>query len=236
MIEKVPRHIGIIMDGNRRFAKKLMMKPWMGHEWGAQTVQKVLDWAKELGIHEVTFYAFSIQNFNRPKEEFDYLMNVFCKEFEGLMKEEKLKELKEKGLKINFIGRLHMLPSNVLEGMNKLKELTSDNKPFIVNFAMAYGGREEVIDAVQKIAESVQKGELNASKINEEVFAKYLYLNSEPDMIIRTGGEQRLSNFLLWQGSYTELVFMDKMWPEMTKEDFVKAVSEYGLRERRFGK
>ena len=236
MIEKVPRHIGIIMDGNRRFAKRLMMKPWMGHEWGAQTVQNVLGWAKEMGVLEITFYAFSIQNFNRPKEEFDYLMNVFCKEFDGLMKEEKLAEMKEKGLKVNFIGRLHMLPALVQEKMKKLIELTKNNSPFIVNFAMAYGGREEVIDAVQKIAESVQKGELTADKINEEVFAKYLYLNSDPDLIIRTGGEQRISNFLLWQGSYTELVFLDKMWPEMTKEDFVKVVSEYNSRERRFGR
>ncbi|MEM4264086.1 MAG: polyprenyl diphosphate synthase [Candidatus Woesearchaeota archaeon] len=234
MIEKVPRHIGIIMDGNRRFAKRLMMKPWMGHEWGARKIHQVLEWAKELGISEITFYAFSIQNFNRPKEEFDYLMDIFCKEFDSLMKEEKLKEMKEKGLRINFIGRLHMFPEKVHERMKKLMEMTKDNKPNIVNFAMAYGGREEILDAVQKISEAIQKGE--QVKLDEELFAKYLYLNSDPDLIIRTGGEQRISNFLLWQGSYTELVFLDKMWPELTKEDFVKAVSEYGLRERRFGR
>ena len=113
VVEKVPRHIGIIMDGNRRFAKKLMLKPWMGHEWGARKVQKIMEWSKDLGIQEITFYAFSIQNFNRPKQEFDYLMDIFCKEFEELMREEKQKELKEKGIRINFIGRLHMFPENV---------------------------------------------------------------------------------------------------------------------------
>jgi len=234
VVEKVPRHIGIIMDGNRRFAKRLMLKPWKGHEWGAQKVQKVLEWAKETGIKEITFYAFSVQNFNRPKQEFDYLMDIFCKEFDSLL--EKKDELAEKGLRINFIGRIHMFPEKVQAKMHKLIDITKNNSSYTVNFAMAYGGREEVLDAVHKIAEAVKKGDIDANKINKEVFEKYLYLNSDPDLVIRTGGEKRISNFLLWQSSYTEFIFLDKMWPELEKEDFLAAIKDYSDRERRFGK
>ena len=235
-MEKVPKHIGIILDGNRRFAKKLMLKPWMGHEWGAKKVHALLEWAKELGIKEVTFYALSIQNFDRPKNEFDYLMNLFKNEFDTLMQPEKQKELKQNGLRINFIGRLWMLPKDVQEKIKKLMELTANNKPNIVNFAMAYGGREEVIDAVKKIAEKVKAGTLDIDQINEESFGNYLWLKSEPDLVIRTGGEKRTSNFLLWQGHYAEFFFLDKTWPEMEKNDLVQAVQEYCDRERRFGK
>jgi len=233
-MEKVPRHVGLIMDGNRRFARRLMMKPWMGHEWGAKKVHNVLEWSKELGVKEVTFYAFSIQNFQRPEKEFDYLMDVFCKEFDNLIKEEA--ELKEKGLRINFIGRLNMFPEKVHSRMLKLMEMTKDNTDHTVNFAMAYGGREEVLDAVHKIAEQVKKGELDVDSINEESFADNLYLNSNPDLIIRTGGEKRISNFLTWQNTYSELIFLDKHWPEFEKEDYIKAIQEYSSRERRFGK
>lgn len=233
-MEKVPRHVGIIMDGNRRFAKKLMMKPWMGHEWGAKKVHNVLEWSKELGIKEITFYAFSIQNFQRPENEFSYLMDVFCKEFDNLMQDEQ--KLKKEGLKINFIGRLHMFPEKVHSRMLKLMEMTKENSKRTVNFAMAYGGREEVLDAVHKIAEAVQNKELDAGKINEEIFTKHLYLNSDPDLIIRTGGEKRTSNFLTWQSTYSELIFLDKHWPELEKEDFLAAVKDYSERERRFGK
>ena len=235
-MEKVPRHIGIIMDGNRRFARKLMMKPWMGHEWGAKKLRSVLEWSKELGIKEITFYAFSIQNFNRPKYEFDYLMDVFCKEFDDLMKDENLAKLKEDGVRIDFIGRLSMFSEKVHSRMLKLMELTKENDKYHIHFAMAYGGREEVLDAVCKIAEQVKKGELDVSAINEETFAKNLYLNSDPDLVIRTGGERRTSNFLTWQSTYSELIFLDKHWPELEKEDFIAAIQEYSERDRRFGK
>jgi len=235
-MEKVPRHVGIIMDGNRRFAKKLMMKPWMGHEWGAKKIHKILDWSRELGIKEVTFYAFSVQNFERPKQEFEYLMEIFCKEFDGLMASDKQKELAEKGIRLNFIGRLNMFPEKVHSRMLKLMKMTSENSGYNVNFAMAYGGREEVIDAVQKIALQIKKGEIDVDSINEEVFAKNLYLNSDPDLVIRTGGERRTSNFLTWQSTYSELLFIDKTWPELEKEDYLMAIQEYSDRDRRFGK
>lgn len=233
---RVPKHVGIILDGNRRFAKRLMMKPWMGHEWGAGKVRKLLDWGYELGVEELTLYSFSVQNFDRPKEEFDFLIGVFRKEFDSLMEEENQKKLRDRGLQINFIGRLWMFPQDVHERMQKLMELTKDHKNHVVNFAMAYGGREEVVDAVKKISADVAVGKVSIAAINEEVFSQYLYRNSNPDMIIRTGGEKRTSNFLIWQSPYAEWFFLEKTWPEFEKEDFVQCLQEFGQRERRFGK
>jgi tritrans,polycis-undecaprenyl-diphosphate synthase [geranylgeranyl-diphosphate specific] len=229
----VPKHIGIILDGNRRFAKRLMMKPWQGHEWGAKKVEKVLDWCKELGIKEITLYAFSIENFNRPKQEFDYLMKIFEEMFTKTAQDVRLKE---NDIKINFLGRTWMFPQAVQNAIHKLEEVTKNNKTYILNFALAYGGRAEIIDATKKISEQIKSGKLKIEDINEEVFKKNLYTDSEPDLIIRTSGEKRTSGFLLWQGSYAELYFCEKMWPEFEKEDLVKAVEEYSNRERRFGK
>ena len=233
---QVPRHIGIILDGNRRFAKRLMLKPWKGHEFGAEKVRKVLEWCKELGVREVTLYAFSLENFDRPKEEFDYLMNLFAKEFNNLMKDENRKKLADDGLKINFIGRIWMFPENVQKAMTDLMKMTAKNSNYTVNFAMAYGGRGEVIDATKKIAALVKEGKLDVDKINEETFAKQLYTESEPDLVIRTSGEQRTSGFMIWQASYAELYFCPKFWPEFEKEDLVAAIESYKSRERRFGK
>jgi len=231
--QKVPKHIGIILDGNRRFSRKLMLKPWMGHEWGAKKVEKVFDWIKEIGIHELTLYAFSIENFNRPKAEFDYLMGIFNKEFENLINDERLYNDK---VRINFIGRIEMFPKELYERMQKLMSITKEYDGYVINFAMAYGGRAEIIDATKKIAEKIKQGQLDINDINEEVFSKNLYTDSEPDLIIRTSGEQRISGFLLWQGSYAEFHFSPKLWPEFEKEDLVKAIEDYNNRERRFGK
>lgn len=230
----VPRHVGIILDGNRRFAKRLMLKPWKGHEWGAKKVEGMLEWCEELGIDELTLYAFSIENFNRPKDEFDELMTVFKDGFDKLAKDPRLDT--EKRLRIRFLGRIGMFPAAVQEKMRWLEEKTKDNGPKTINFAMAYGGRAEIIDATKKIAAMVKDGALNIDAINEEVFAKQLYTDSEPDLIIRTSGEQRTSGFMLWQGSYAELYFCPKLWPEFEKEDFLEALTIYANRERRFGK
>jgi tritrans,polycis-undecaprenyl-diphosphate synthase [geranylgeranyl-diphosphate specific] len=235
-VEKIPRHIGVILDGNRRFAKKLMLKPWMGHEWGAKKIEQFLNWCRELGVEEITAYAFSVQNFNRPKEEFDYLMDLFLKEWTRMSSPESIAKLKEQGLRINFIGRLGMFPKPVQDAMRKLMELTKDNSKYRVNFAMAYGGREEVIDAVKKLGEDIKAGRVDVDKLNEEAFGKYLYLNSDPELIIRTGGEKRTSNFLPWQGIYSEWFFIEKTWPEMEKQDLVAVFEEYKQRERRFGR
>ncbi len=232
-ISNVPKHVGIILDGNRRFAKRLMMKPWKGHEWGAKKVEKLFEWCAELGIKELTLYAFSLKNFNRPKEEFDFLMKIFEETFS---RNELIEKIHKNKIKVNFIGRIDLFPQNVYGRMKELMEMSKDYSDFIINFAMAYDGRAEVIDATKKIAQQIKSGELDVDQINEDVFDKNLYISSEPDLIIRTSGERRISGFLLWQGSYAEYIFLDKFWPEFEKEDLAKAVNDYSNRDRRFGK
>lgn len=230
---RIPRHIGIILDGNRRFARRLMLKPFMGHEWGYKKIKKLFEWCKEFKIKEITLYTFSIENFSRPKKEFNYLMKLFEEAFKEAKEDKKLHENK---IRINFIGRIHMFPVVVQKAMHELTDATKDYSNFIVNFAMAYGGRAEIIDATKKIAEQVKQGKLNIEEINEEVFKKNIYLESEPDLIIRTS-ERRLSGFLLWQGTYAEIQFLpDVLWPEFTKEHFIQCIEDYMNRERRFGK
>ncbi|MBS3146533.1 di-trans,poly-cis-decaprenylcistransferase [Candidatus Woesearchaeota archaeon] len=229
---KVPRHIGIILDGNRRFAKRLMLKPWKGHEWGSKKVEKLVTWCEELGIKELTLYAFSLENFSRPKEEFSFLMNLFK---DSIAKFEEDPRIKKNEIKVTFIGRIWMFPKELQESMYRLMEKTKKYNKYKVNIAMAYSGRAEIIDAVKKLGVDIKNGKLKIDELNEQVFNKNLYLTSEPDLIIRTGGEKRMSGFLLWQGSYAEYVFFDKLWPEFEKNDLILAINEYGKRERRFG-
>ncbi|MEM3154261.1 MAG: polyprenyl diphosphate synthase [Candidatus Woesearchaeota archaeon] len=235
-MSEVPRHIGVIVDGNRRFAKRLMVKPWKGHEWGAEKFRKFTEWCFELGIKEITAYVFSIQNFDRPKDEFEHIMNIFKKECDELLTPEKLTELKEKGIRIRFIGRQWMLPKELQELQNKVMDATKENGPRRVNFAMAYGGREEIIDAVQKIALEAKEGKIDPAKIDEKEVGRHLWLDSAPDLILRTGGEKRTSNFLPWQSTYSELIFIEKFWPEIEKEDVTAIIQEFQNRERRFGR
>ena len=230
---KVPKHIGIIMDGNRRFSKKLMLKPWMGHEWGAKKIRKLFDWCRELGIREATLYTFSVENFNRPKDEFDFLMKLFEAELGDLLKSD---ELEKNQIRINIIGRLWMFPKSLQEKMHAIMEKTRTYDQYTANFAMAYGGRAEVVDAARKISQQIKDGTLDVAQVNEETFSKNLYFADEPDLIIRTGGEKRTSNLLIFQGAYAEWIFLDKLWPEFEKEDLIAAVEEYSKRERRFGK
>ncbi|MBI2144388.1 di-trans,poly-cis-decaprenylcistransferase [Candidatus Woesearchaeota archaeon] len=232
-----PKHIAIILDGNRRFAKKLMLKPWMGHQWGKEKVEKLLDWAAELGVEEVTLYAFSVDNFNRPKEEFDYIMKLFREGCKQLRNDEKLQEKGSKlGIKVRFLGRLGMFPEEVRKLMLELMEKTAGNKGLIVNFCMAYGGRQEIVDAARKMAADVAGGKISADEVNDETFKRYLYMPEDPDLIIRTGGEKRLSGFLLYQSSYAELFFLEKFWPEFKKQDLVQVIEEFRQRHRRFGR
>ena len=230
---KTANHVGIILDGNRRFAKKLMLKPWKGQEWGAKKIEDLMTWAKELEIKELTLYAFSIENFHRPKEEFNYLMKIFEKEFKKIKKD---KRIHENEIKINFIGRINLFPENVQKEMKELIEATKNYRKHIINFAMAYGGRAEIVDATKKIAKQLEEGKLNIDDINEETFSQNLYTNHEPEMIIRTGGERRSSNFLNYQSAYSEWFYVEKMWPEFTKEDFTACIQEFFKRKRRFGK
>jgi len=230
---KVPKHIGIILDGNRRFSKRLMMKPWKGHEFGAKKVEKLFEWCREFNIKELTLYAFSLENFYRPKKEFCYLMNLFKKELKKLLNDKKVDKYK---IKIRFIGRIHMFDKDLQKLIKKVMDKTKNYGNYIVNIAMAYGGRQEVIDAVMKIAYNLKKGRLRLEDINEEVFSKNLYLDSEPQLIIRTGGEKRTSNFLNFQAAYAEWIFLDIIWPEFNKKNFVECLDEFSRRHRRFGR
>ena len=227
MVVKVT-HLGIILDGNRRYAKKLLREPWKGHDSGAEKVERLFDWCKELGVTELTLYVFSMQNFQRSEKEVSYLMDLFCKFFTS----EKIKnKIQQNQIRLHFIGRSHLLPQKVQDLISRLQAETEKNIGFIANFAMAYGGREEIIDGVNKI---LKEGKLK--EVDETTFSKYLQLQSQPDLIIRTGGEKRTSNFLVWQSWYSEWFFLDKYWPEFEKEDLVRVLAEFSQRERRFGK
>lgn len=224
-----PNHVAIILDGNRRFAKRLMLEPWKGHELGAEKVEKLLDYIKKIGIKEVTLYCLSVENINsRPKHELSYLFKLFRKEFKEMNRE----KIKKNKIKIKFIGNLSLLPKELQEECKKLEKETENNNEITVNFAIAYGGRQEIINAVKKILEN----KINPEELNEDLFEQNLSLSSSPDLIIRTGGEKRTSNFLPWQAAYSELFFLDKMWPEFEEQDLVNCVQEFKNRKRNFGK
>ena len=227
------KHLGLILDGNRRFSKKLMKEPWKGHQFGAKKIEQLIEWTSELNIKELTLYCFSIENFNRPKIEFDYLMELFRKEIPRLIDDERI--IKNK-IKVNFIGRINLFPKDIYEKMQEVMEKTKHFDNFKLNFAMAYGGRAEIIDAVKKIVNETIDGKIKSEDINDDLFKKYLYIETEPDLIIRTSGEQRMSGFLLWQSSYSELFFCKKLWPEFQKEDFLEIINDYNNRHRRFGR
>ena len=235
-VNPVPLHIGVIMDGNRRFAKRLMKQPWKGHEWGSEKAREFLGWCREMGVRHITMYAFSVQNFNRPKKEFDYIMKLFEQEFKQILVDMEHDAHKYK-VRIRFLGRIHMLPKNLQALFKKVEDATQNYNNYFLNLAIAYGGQEEITDAVIKIARELSAGLIKPNAINEELIRHSLYTNGQPypDLIIRTGGERRLSNFMLWQGAYSELFFIDKMWPEITKRDFKKAVGDYQSRQRKFG-
>lgn len=219
------KHIAIIMDGNRRYAKKHGLPLLKGHEKGAEIVEKLFDWAEELNVKELTLYSFSIQNFKRTKAEFGYLMKLFEIFFRKAMN--KLK--KNPKVQFHFIGRMNLFPRKIQILAKELEQKSRNNKKLKINIAFGYGGREEIIDAVKKI---IKKGIKN---INEKTIADNLYMSSEPEIMIRTGGEQRTSNFLPWQSIYSEWFFPKKLWPEFTKKDLKEILAEFKTRERRFG-
>ena len=228
-----PKHIGIILDGNRRFSKRLMLEPWKGHEYGAKKVAKLFDWCKELDIKELTLYLFSMQNFNRPENEFNFLMKLFKEFFQD---QNNLQSMHDNQIRVRFIGRIHLFPKELHQLMIKLMDETKDYDQYNMNFAMAYGGREEIIDGIKKLANDLKEQKISAEEITEESFSSYLYLKNEPELIIRTGGDHRTSNFLVWQSWYSEWFFLDKFWPEFEKEDLIEIIKEFSQRERRFGK
>ncbi|MBI2650099.1 di-trans,poly-cis-decaprenylcistransferase [Candidatus Woesearchaeota archaeon] len=230
MASKVPRHIAIILDGNRRYARKLGLKPWLGHEYGVKKLEQLLEWCRELGVKEVTLYCFSAENFKRAKTEIDYLFGLFWREFEKMKQGRGI--FKDK-VKVNVIGRTNMFSKKMQKAMLEAMQKTRKNKALLVNFAMAYGGRQEIIDAFKRILKNLKKTTPN--KINEKLITDNLYLKSEPDLVIRPGGEMRTSNFLTWQSVYSEFIFINKLWPEFTKDDLISCIEEFNKRERRFG-
>lgn len=231
-MHKKPKHIAIIMDGNRRFGKKIGKKI-MGHVHGIDKIKDLLNWCKEFKISELTLYTFSIENFNRNKNEVNFLMKLFREQLKKINEDQRV--MNEK-ININFIGKLELFPDDIKNIMTDLMEKTKHHNQFKINFAMGYSGRKEIIDATKKIVEKVLNGEILSDKIDEKIFTENLYLKNEPDMVIRTGGDKRLSNFLIWQSNYSELFFLDKLWPEFSKEDFESCINEFKKRDRRFGK
>lgn len=218
-------HIAIILDGNRRYARKSNFLQKLGHVEGVKTVEKLLHWCDEIGgIEELTLYVFSLENFNRSKDEVKFLETLFIKKIQDFSKSNKTDRIK-----FHFIGRKHLFTKKIQDLMYELEEKSKHNVGLILNIAMGYSGRAEIVDACNL---AIEKG----IQLSDSDFSKYLYLNSDPDILIRTGGDKRVSNFLLWQLSYTELFFIDKLWPEFTKEDLQRIINEFNTRQRRFGK
>lgn len=232
---KIPQHIAIIMDGNRRLAERLGLRLWEGHKLGAEKVEDVLDWCLDLGIKTVTAYAFSTENFSRPKDEVERLFDLFEEYFNRVAVDERIHKNRTR---VKAIGRVERFPERVREAIKRAEEATKDYDGFHLNLAVAYGGRQEVLDAVKKIAEKVREGSLELSAVNEETMSKNLYTNGlpDPDLIIRTSGEERISGFLLWQSAYSELYFCESFWPGFRKIDFLRAIRTFQQRKRRFGR
>lgn len=226
MASKSPMHVAIILDGNRRFAKKLGMQPWKGHEYGLRKLEELFGWCMELGVKELTLYAFSTENFKRARKEVNYLFSLFWNEFSRIKEGKGIFAGK---VRVNVIGRQWMFPKKMQRAMKDSMEKTAKNRKLVVNFALAYGGRQEITDAVKRIVKARLK------KIDDETISKYLYLKNEPDIVIRPGGEIRTSNFLTWQSTYSEWFFIRKLWPEFTKKDLISCMRAFRQRERRFG-
>ena len=233
----VPAHIGIIPDGNRRCARRLMKQPWKGHEWGAGRIRKMLDWCSELGIRNVTVYALSLENLDkRPKMELDFLMRLAMNEISDMVKPKGLAH--QRKIRMIFFGNLKRLPEDLQKTIREARETTRSYSDYTVNIAMAYGGRQELVDASRSIALRIAQGKLTPDDIDEMVLRQNLQTNGsgDPDLIIRTGGEKRLSNFLLFQAAYAELAFTDTFWQDLSKDEFVGIIKDYSSRQRRFGK
>jgi undecaprenyl diphosphate synthase len=222
------KHIGIILDGNRRWAKSKGMMPWDGHNAGFNKLKELFSWVREFDIKELSLYCFSTQNFDRDPKEIDFLMNIFEKAAKDIVKD---KEIHKNKVRVRFIGRLGMLPEKVQKAAKEAMDATKDYDDYIVNFCVAYGGREEIIDGINK---AIKEG---VKSVDEKTFSKYLYIQSDPDIIIRTSGEKRLSNFLMWHSAYSEFFFLDKHWPDFSKEDLENIIKDFKeKRNRRFGK
>lgn len=231
MDNKAPNHVAIIMDGNGRWAQKKGLKRTKGHQKGADTLKKISEYVYDKNIKVLSVFAFSTENWKRDKEEVDYLMDLFIKAFK-----ENFETVKKKGVKVVFSGIKHRLSQKVIKTMDKMSEETKNNKNGIFNICLNYGGQDEIVEATKKISNDVKDGKLLVDDINTNVFNKYLFNDLPPiDLLIRTSGEYRISNFMLWQMAYAELYFTDVLWPDFTEEEMDKAIVSFNNRDRRFG-
>lgn len=231
--QKLPRHIAFIMDGNGRWAKKRLLNRIKGHEKGVDTVRTVVRTCREFNIPNLTLYAFSTENWQRPQNEIKALMTLL-----KTFLEKELPELQKQEIRLRGIGQLHRLPHDVRKSLDDAVAHTSANKKMLLNLALSYGGRAEITDMVYAIAQKVAKGELRPDEIDQVVVADHLYTRGipDPDLMIRTSGEMRISNFLLWQLAYTEIFITDTLWPDFSREEFIDILIDFQKRDRRFGK
>lgn len=231
----IPKHVGIIMDGNGRWAKQRNLPRYKGHIEGAKTFRKIGEFAADIGVECLTFYAFSTENWKRPQEEVNAIMELFREYLKEA--DERSAENEEKGITLRFIGEKSGIPEDIVALMNHIESISSDKSKVVLNIAINYGGRNEIVNAVRAIAERVKNGEMNPAEIDENTISDYLYTKGlpDPDLIIRPSGELRLSNFLTYQSAYSELWFSDVLWPDFTEEDFIEALRDFERRSRRFG-
>jgi len=230
----VPRHVAVIMDGNRRYAKEFGLLVAEGHEKGKEKLEEMMEWCLELGIKVLTVYAFSTENVTRGTDEVNTLMRMFSQNFKTLADDDSVHKHQ---IRVRVLGQRDILPDDVKDAIDYAEQKTKDYDRYFFNIAVGYGGRQELLHAVRRIAEEVRKGVIEVEDINEETFYKFLYTSDlpDPDLILRTSGEERISNFLLWQLAYSELYFSDVYWPGFRKVDFLRAVRSYQMRKRRFG-
>ncbi len=232
-VKPYPEHIAIIMDGNGRWAAQKHRPRYRGHVEGVKRVEEIVGKAAELGIKVLTLYAFSTENWQRPAKEVSALMTLLCS-----MLDQKTQVMSKKNIRLCFIGQRRGVPGQVLKAMDRSVAQTQHNTGLILNIAFNYGARDEIIGAVQQIARDVKQGRIKPESIDEDLFGRMLYTRDlpDPDLLIRTSGEKRISNFLLWQISYSELYFTNVHWPAFDEKEFVKAIDTYRRRERRYGR
>lgn len=232
-IERLPRHIAIIMDGNGRWAKRRNQPRVFGHRQGAKSVRKVVEAAARLGINNLTLYAFSTENWNRPKHEIKTLMKLLV----NALKNE-LGLMMKNNIRLNAIGHTDMMPTNVQQELQEVLDETKENTGLVLTLALSYGARQEILRAVQEISHKVKNNIISVENVDDNIINKHLYTQNLPDvdLLIRTSGEVRISNFLLWQIAYAELYFTDELWPDFNETSLHKAIADYQKRERRFGK
>lgn len=230
-LNTLPEHIAIIMDGNGRWANQKKMPRTLGHKAGVEALKEIVRYTSSINIKVLTVYAFSTENWKRPLEEIEYLINYLLVEF--LKKE--IDEINRNNVKIKILGDIEPLPPKTKKEIVKAVELTKNNKGLVFNIALNYGGKNELVNSFRVISEMILNKTITPENIDEELISKHLYTSNEPDLIIRTGGEKRLSNFLIWQGAYSELYFTDVFWPDFKKENLIEAINDYNTRTRRFG-